>query len=687
MSVLKSLLLAAALVSCSSPASTPLAQLTQPIGLATTVSSGGPLLFVASSGGDEVKVLDLTTLRFLPSPMQLFPGSLLTGVRPTRLAGLNLVIGTPSTPSGAVLAAGTRAGLVLIDAADATHPFVERVIPVGFGATHDPSLSAPANDVVAPSAPAPVLQAYTALPRSGAPGAVGILAATRAADGTLQVSQIAACTLHVQGDDASLPPAQPARLALSPDGVSLLVADSAGDGVILLPTATLAAADGRDCPGATRISLGAPAIAVASAPSFTDVTGHPFATGDVAAAITSDGGIFVLTSGAIAAPPGTALWATSSAPGSPHMRPLRIPGAAREVAFLLPTTDRCPAPHAPPCTDVNLPSGPNGVTLAMAVASADGSVYFADADQRTLVADRAAPSVFTLPRLVGPDGSPSPLTTPTLSVDATQMQPGVTLSERITVAFHGQRPAFAHVPGTLVSSGATLTFTSSEALTGEAVPRTACSADTTCAPGYICDTGRCQLPVAQRIAVGDQFVLRAATASATLCPSLAGQEIAVTTTLDAHTLSLTPPASVPASCFPASGVAELRVPDWTVRGSTSGFLGRAAAGTPFVAPAPRGRFDYVPGIAPPATESLFTLTVSPGAPPPLGFFFFDTASGETIATASSNDSVGGLASTLLVYNAPNASNLIFATVTGSSELLQIDPNSLFASSSAVVVYH
>lgn len=691
---------ASALAACNSTISAPLAQLVSPLGLAITQATDRPVLFVASSDADELKVLDLDTLRFIDGPMNLFPGSVLVGPRPSRLAGLSLTFtpvagaGQPpqaAAPAGAVLAAGAHAGLALIDAADATAPTVVARVATGPGASADPSLSLPVSDVIADSLTSGRVRAYAAIPRTVGPGAISALAVRRSANGSgpgpLHASQAGSCLLAVPGETPAQA-AQPLRLALSGDGRTLYVADSAGDGVLTLDASAISADAELPCPSLARLPLGQPTRAVAVAPGFTGLSGHVFAPGDIAAATLADGGIVILAGGKVAPEPGNALESTNAA--APRMRPLRVPGRARELAFLLPgTADRCPAPLSfPACTDVRSTTvGDLGHTLVLAVASDDGGLYYIDADERTLVADRPGPSVVNAPGLFSPGSPPQPsfMATPTLTIDPTVFTQGVTRTERVVVEFHGALPSYARLSGTLTPVGGALKFTTTADLTGAVQPAVACVADLECGSGHACASGQCVVAPGARPLPGD-FVALLSTTDAPLCPDLAAAELAITSRDDAHTLSLAMPATLAAGCAPIGAVAELRAAGWTVSGSASGYVGRAASGQRFVASRAGWRFDYQPKTAPPATEALFGFTLSPETPPGPGWFFvFDTSSGESIAGAAP-DNNGGLASALAVFNSPNAANLTFVAVTGASELMQVAPYAL-GTSVGVIYYH
>jgi hypothetical protein len=136
-------LVLASLFACGTNTSTiPAGDFSGPTGLAIASLPDRDLLFVANQGANELRAIILCPAnpavatcgsneeqQFLPGPIRLFPGSILVGERPLRLAGVPLLTSdTPPALHGAVLVAGlgvpdpttgaATPGLQLVDAAN-----------------------------------------------------------------------------------------------------------------------------------------------------------------------------------------------------------------------------------------------------------------------------------------------------------------------------------------------------------------------------------------------------------------------------------------------------------------------------------------------------------------------------------------------------------------------------------------
>ncbi|MGE5049129.1 MAG: hypothetical protein ACM3PC_11200, partial [Deltaproteobacteria bacterium] len=126
-------LLAAA---CSStPATTATGEFTSPTGMAATAAGDRDVLFIANSGQDSLRALQICNhpllvdggvdpadpcpanqnLQFVPAPIRVFPANVETGNRPLHVAGARLTR-SDGIPAGVALSVGADSTVAIVDA-------------------------------------------------------------------------------------------------------------------------------------------------------------------------------------------------------------------------------------------------------------------------------------------------------------------------------------------------------------------------------------------------------------------------------------------------------------------------------------------------------------------------------------------------------------------------------------------
>lgn len=802
-----------------------------PSGLTITSARDRDLLFIASSGGDELRALNLCTtptadgggyaykntcpanedFHFVPGPIRVFSGGIETADRPTRLASVRLCMGDcsdggPGLHGGAVLVSGSTvdsppagvdggaAGseLRMIDPSNVVDG-AEKVAPA-LPPAHIP-LEAPPVDVVAPDQPGssvPVWVVTQSTPTQ--PAQLVGLRILEATDGSPQVAPQTAWT------KCSLPlTVVPRRLALVPG------ADFATPGL----TNFIYVAD-----GATHALQSALEIDVASLPAWAAGIGPPctvhrpitamlpipdgdggFTDGGVlpfrALALSPlldyrsanpDGGApvnltsvpvvpagaemigvtvnglvtFVRMADGITAPippyglndvllldagfvdggvlpdgGAIAIQLFSDGGPPPAMEPLRPPGLAREVAFLLPPPEsRCPSnqtqngaiPFPPPCTVVYVgnTSSPNPSSISQrfplvaVTSSSEGGTFFLEALQRRFVNDNRdndSQSTGSVPTISGTASlTPSPATgqpTPTLTFpdpapsmpgreQAGWLNAGVTRQATWRAIFHAAIPGLERRAGVLTQPGG---------------PGTPLHFQTS--PGNL-DLFQASPDLA--LSVGDLVAFSSFETLGgnqpdggpinPLCPDLANflglsTEVPILGIPDKASLDLglggvstfdnrTPAGFNPASaCFPVGATAEVRAGSgpgkspWVI---FEGNLhrGRAQTGAIFIANRKQrdpgdNRFDYpldyaARGYLPPSADIAVAFTINAPEPVISGTnISFLTTSGQAPTGVHDASTSFGFAGPTLTYTSPKVVNLVFTSITGSNTVLQVDP--------------
>jgi hypothetical protein len=468
------LVVTAALACGSNPSTIPSGDFSGPSGLAIAPLADRDLLFIANQGSNELRALTLCHIpnpfscptnqdfQFLPGPIRVFVGSILTGERPLRLAGVPLSDGTkdPSDPTGntfianhgAVFATSLGApdssgntvpALQLFDAANLLFASQSKN-PDGTVPVSDPqtiTLTDAPVDVAASTVPNATVAAFAvSQPSDGSPrGTLTMLAVTIAAgagpagSGLAHATPTGQCTIDFA----------PTRLAMIPgrddfvyiaDGTIGGTPGGVGDGIVEIPTASIAAAGGGACPGARRIPASdpldsprraRPLKSIAISPASLDGGGNKLDAGHTILGVTSgdpalcaNHSVGVCPAQTQPLPPGTVcvdqgiqncgegrivilsndpgntsdLFRAPGVPGTANlpMEPLRAPGAAREVTFM--GRNACPPPFtqsatAPDARCTALRVGvPLGTPVALqrsvigVVSTIDGTTLFIDPD-------------------------------------------------------------------------------------------------------------------------------------------------------------------------------------------------------------------------------------------------------------------------------------------------------------------
>jgi hypothetical protein len=303
---MKRALLAAALVTAACNNNTILigsGQFIAPTGLAVVPAADRDLLFVAGTGRDGLRALEICEdfdsngnpvstcpedLQFVPGPIRVFPANVETGDRPLRLAGAWLTLGAdagtadagPAADAGTADAGsaggGTRQGVVLVVGADKTVRLVDskNLLDAVQSGTEAPPLTLPidgvAADVVAenfidPNSDiqdvSPSVNAFVATVASGtAPAELIEFPVALGADGGAALpdpSTIRKCALNgvvpsrlaIAPQETPPPPSQPSSCTtgaspcipdpVPPPTTDLFVADGAGDGVVRVVRSSL----------------------------------------------------------------------------------------------------------------------------------------------------------------------------------------------------------------------------------------------------------------------------------------------------------------------------------------------------------------------------------------------------------------------------------------------------------------
>ena len=521
------LLLPLLAIACSTNASTVgVGQLNAPTGLAATGAGDRDVMFIANTGRDGLRALQLCNgpllldggidpadtcptnqdRQFVPAPIRVFPTTVETGERPMRIAGVRLSRADGSS-AGVALVTGqadaqvSSAKATLIETQStggASRPVLHLDLagPAPDGGTLESQLV----DVVAANPVDPELDIEVSAPPART---VTAFVATRSelvvldvgldASGFAQVPSIRArCTLG---------PVVATKLAVVPgDDAQVFVADGAGDGVVSIQTASVAGgpctvdrftAGGRqvrsvalsprwydqDASGQTRTRPAGELMMMVVEPLATAQPGRELDTGGVLFAGTGRG---LVLRGIVPIPP----FDPTKDVAEP-MQPISLPakGLTREGTFLRAIKPR-PGPlppdvvnicTAPPCTRLYVgqptTSTPSSVQLfgLLAVVSAtDGITYFIDVPNRRLVNYNRytlANDAGLVPTLDSPPSYSTVVTSPpVLTVDTSTFEPGVTHRGSWRAVWHSRIPALERRAGTVTHAGADiLRFTTTPA--------------------------------------------------------------------------------------------------------------------------------------------------------------------------------------------------------------------------------
>ena len=241
-----------------------------PVGLAVTWGQDRDLLFISNTAGDELRALNVCTsvsgpsgllplpdggvdpgtctpseaFQFVPGPIRVFPGSVLVGNRPARIAGVRL-LDSNQAPVGAVVVAGAEPALRLVDANNVLA--AARRLP---GVTPAPAqkivLPLPAVDVVASDQPAHRVRAFALTASPPGPASMPAITAfdVTVVNGAPQVVAMLRCSLDFVAT----------RLALVPGPDDLISAD-AGPRHLYVADGTLDGTPGGRGDGAVEVSV------------------------------------------------------------------------------------------------------------------------------------------------------------------------------------------------------------------------------------------------------------------------------------------------------------------------------------------------------------------------------------------------------------------------------------------------
>ncbi len=316
-----------------------------PAGLAVAPARDRDLLFIASTGGDDLRAIsmcntpspadggapvttctDAEDFHFLPGPIRVFAGSFPVGDRPVRLASVNLRDGSGAVVGG-VLVAGVAAlvdatggvvdggsadagtvvalpALKLVDSVnllDATKHTATMKVP------SDITLDAPPIDVVslqlltgqtpASGASQPAFVLTQANVASGVPAEISALSLTPSASGPV-ATVVGRCALDILATRLALVPGRSDLLYVG-DGSPNAVAGGIGDGALEIVTAKIPApTSGTLAPcvinrrlPATDAATGKPRglASLALSPAYTTIDGRSYPAGAQLLAASTDG--------------------------------------------------------------------------------------------------------------------------------------------------------------------------------------------------------------------------------------------------------------------------------------------------------------------------------------------------------------------------------------------------------------
>lgn len=716
------LLAVPAVLACNSTVpNSALGEFSAPTGASATGAGDRDVLFIANSGRDGLRALQLCNAallptgsvsptdtcpagvngQFIPAPIRVFPATIETGHRPIRVAGVRLKRADGSA-AGVALAAGTDSTVAVVDA----RSLVETQLTPGAVPRDILHLDVGARtiDVIAANPLDPDLDVEVAAqPGATVPAFVATTSQLLVLDVGLDGSGNAQLpTIRARCD---LAPVVPTRIAAVPGSADqVYVADGAGDGVVRVDTSSIA---GGACTMHPISAGGRSVRSVALSPRWYDENGahgpgdllmmvlEPLATVQSGRDLDPGGVLFASTGtqtpeGVLPIPPFDLADTTSE-----RMQPLSLGGGGLmlEGTFLRSVQPR-PAPLSPdlqacisaPCTPlyVGTPStAPTHNFSLLAVATAtDGGTYFFEVPKRRFVdanlyastGDASLAPLFGTPVFSAPNAA-----APVMLIDPASAEPGVTHASNWRAIWHSPIPGLDRRGGLVTATDhGTLTF--KPPLTDLTVWQ---------------NDPAIGLAVGDVVSFGAYSVLAGSSAA---CQDLITRESAYRFELPilaidaaAGTLELGALADTdsavgfhPEPNCTFGAVAEVRTGGarpWLVfDGSTA--QGRVQPDNTFVAH--QRRFDYprstYDGIPPPIASSdvAFTFTIVGTNTFPRSGFSWTVASSH--APVGFNDSVavtlGGLATSVAAYSSPRVQSLVFTSITGGNEVLQANPSLL-----------
>jgi hypothetical protein len=713
---------AAAFSACSStPSTAQSGSLVGPTGLAVTAAGDRDLLFIASTGTEQLRALQMCTrpnlpdggtdpantcppaedLQFLPGPMRLFPASIETGDRPLRLAGARLDLPDGGgAGGGVVLVAGADDALRIVDARNLVQamkhleaPQQALTLPLDAGVAADVVAANPV-DGNGMDLSAPMVRAFAATtPEPGVPAQLMVLQMRLdAADAGTSVPHLDVV------QRCSLDPVVPRRLAVAPgDDTAVVIADGAGDattgGALRVKRLDIPLSSGplQACTG-TRLLAGGPVRSITLSPAWYEDGQPDHAAGEIAALIRDDGGLlFVRTIDQQKFPVPSFDYRVT---GKPPMEPLYVNGLAREVTFLRSVKPNPNACQKAPCTPLWVGPSTGGVhnfNLLLAVTSSDGNTTMIDPLARRFVDSNFYTNTAAL--LPGVNQAPALIPTPAAGTASSTLTfapadpnvPGHALdgwfNAGVTQALRWRILWETPLPG-LERHGGTVTPGPSGTLLYRAQPA---------------DLVSWESDPLLRLGVGDVVGFAAYNVlpgSPPDCNALATELglrfflpiIAISA--DGNTLTLgTTPTTGSASGFPFTcakfGVAAEMLTSgdhpWLVY-EGSEVRGRAKNGEMFVVTGRRFNYplDYditkVPVASTVDTSVAFTLG---GTDPTVtSLWSFVLNSGQFPQQIGDPATSQGFATQVISYTSPRATNRLFISLAGSNALLQAAPEAL-----------
>ena len=714
----------------SDPITPPSGQFVGPTGLGLTSAGDRDLLFITSTGTDELRALQICAtplldggvvdpndtcprredFQFLPGPVRVFGGTVETGDRPIRLAGVRLLrrdAQNNQSNAGVAIAAGADATLRVVDArglVEAVNARAAAPLTLTF------PLDTPAVDVVAanPLDPitgielgADVARAFVVTrPGSATPAQILVLQVSLDKSGKAQ--------LPTELQRCNLTGVVPRRLAVVPGASDAVwVADGSGDGVLRVDFSAAPAGGVPECT-ARRIAAGGPVRALALSPTWYKYVTYPdpkpaavieHPAGEIVLMVRDDGAVVLARTAdgkQLSIPP-----YDFDDPTRPAMEPLHIGGLARDATFLHSVKPGqlvggvvC---GQPPCTPLFV--GQLGATsaaklqrfdLLAAVTAADGGTYFLDVPNRRLVDENyfgADPSSLhpKVTTAIGLDPNPVGNTTAPLVFAPKDALPGhevdgwfnagVTLNAKWQLVWHSAMPGLERRSGT--------------------VTRTAAGTLRLDSPSQ--DFGRFQADPVLQLAVGDVVSFAGLfiddTASAG-CLALRSEtpgrfELPIVAigpgSLELGTLPDTATtAGFNPDCARFGAVVEVRSAGdkpWLIYEGTGV---RARAKSNQLVAVKGIRFDYPldyaeniqPLVPTPDTDISAAFTITLPDPTVRTTITFSLSSGQAPTVGRDPSNAQGLASQVVAYSSPRVTNLLFTALTGTNAIIQSSPELL-----------
>jgi len=738
--LLSALLVTAACNTTVTP--TAIGEFTSPTGMAATGAGDRDVLFMANTGRDGLRALQICTalpptdggvdpcpanenLQFVPAPIRVFPATVETGNRPLRVAGVRMKH-LDQSGAGVALVVGADSTVAVVDARALVD--AQRVPGVTKATLPPLDVGAQTIDVVAAN-PMTGQDVETATPASTTATAfVATQTDLVVLDVKLDASERAQ-TPSIRSR-CTLSPVVPTKLAVVPGGDLVFVADGAGDGVVVIATSSIAAGATLPC-SMQRITAGGRSV------GFISLSPHWYETvqaaGGVPQPVDHPAGELLMmvleplqqTTPGMDLDSGGVLFAETGSPqgvvpvppfglkdtGQEPMQPLSLPGAGLIVeGTFLRAVPPSPSPVQPdlvtcplaPCTPlyVGQPStAPTQVfNLLAAVTATDGTTSFIDVPRRRFVNRNAyvvADDSLLLPTVDrAPAFSPVTVGAPVLTITSA-LEPGVAHASSWLAIWHAPIPGLERRGGTVrQATGGTLTFTVNETSFKSWQDDSAIrfGIGDVVSFGAYAFAGNAD-PVCQVVVNGETpYRFELPITGIGPDPLVSGSTVPNTLTL--AVLPDTPEArGFHPDCPVFSAAAEIRTggaQPWLVLEGLN-VKGRVQPDGTFVVH--QRRFDYprqaYSPSAPPlqANDVAFTFSITGNAPTaPKSGFTWAIGSGESMVSYRDTTTAAGFATAVYAYSSPRYRTLLFSSITGSNEVLQADPGVLGSTATGVLAY-